>query len=202
MAIFGGTFDPPHIAHVDLLAQAQKAFGFSKVFVVPSKFPPGKTPFAEYEKRFHWAEKAFDRPGIEVSNIEKSAEQTVFGFDIYAALQAQNPEIKFFWILGEDQWESLPYWKRINDYGSNLTWLVLPRTDDHSRPSGLLSRRLLGASCPYYWATGKTMPEVSSTELRDELGIEAHAAWIPESIREEVKDYYQQKKKNKNKTEG
>jgi len=197
MAIFGGTFDPPHIAHVELLAQVQKTYGFSKIFVVPSKFPPGKTPSAEFEKRFDWAQIAFSKPGVEVLDLEKSAEQTVFGFDIYAALQAENPEIQFFWILGEDQWESLRYWKRINDYGHELTWLVLPRASENKPSTGILSRRLLGSSCPYYWANVKSMPEVSSTELRDELGIEAHAAWIPEPIREDVKEYYQQKRKIK-----
>jgi nicotinate-nucleotide adenylyltransferase len=201
LAIFGGTFDPPHIAHVKLVSQVQKSFGFSKIFIIPSKYPPGKTPVADFETRVTWTQKVFQAPWAEVLPIERVSSQTIFGFDLYSHLQSENPESRMAWILGEDQWESLSYWKRIDEYAQDLTWVVLPRTHKHAdeRAAGLLSRRLNHSTCAHYWVRlapdDSEMDKVSSTDLRNASDTEQVPAddWIPEEIREEVKDYYKMK---------
>jgi nicotinic acid mononucleotide adenylyltransferase len=120
------------------------------------------------------------------------------------------------WILGEDQWESLNYWKRIDEYGQELTWIVLPRkqggadSGPEEHQAGLLSRRLNQSTCAYYWVhltpDESEMDKVSSTDLRkaSDTDCSAHLEqgdeeqptedWIPREIREEVKDYYKMKK--------
>jgi nicotinate-nucleotide adenylyltransferase len=200
-AIFGGTFDPPHIAHVSLLQQVQKNFSFHRIFVIPSKYPPGKSPSADYETRFEWAQKVFKAPWAEVLPLERGSSQTLFGIDLVAHLQSVNPSAQFSWILGEDQWDSLQYWKRIDEYAFDLQWVVVGRGGSQMKPRGILSRRLNQSSCAYYWLTHEEvdseLDKVASSDLRSAADrqnqSELREDWIPPEIREEVKVYYKNK---------
>lgn len=201
IAIFGGSFDPPHTAHIELLTriqknQAQNLQAFHKIIVVPSKFPPGKTPVAPYKDRLRWAQKVFVGPGLEVSSFEEASSQTLFGIDIVSHFKSQYPAAEIFWILGEDQWDSLAYWRQIELYAADVHWLVMPRVSSASRISGLLSRRLLGSSSSYHWAATDEILPVSSSEIRErikkahESATSENIAGIPASIEDEVKSFY------------
>lgn len=199
MAIFGGSFDPPHQAHLLLLSELQSAYGFQKIWIVPSKFPPGKTPVAPYSKRLEWTEKVFSSvENVVVSNMEEQSSQTIFAKDIFYQVQIEKPEYEHYWILGEDQWDQLPYWKDVTSYINQLGWVVLPRENHkHGKNYGILSRRISDTSCYYYWANVNSLPEVSSTRLR-ELAAEdsflssdrPERSWLPKLIAEDVCQFY------------
>lgn len=193
MALFGGTFDPPHLAHLRLLKFMAEKFEWQKVIVIPSHFPPGKIAVAPYEKRLEWTQKVFSEPPFEVSKFEEKASHTLFARDIFYHYATFYPHSKFYWVLGEDQWAQLAYWKEIDEYAQYLEWIVMKRTEAKSSKAGLLSRRLLKSTCAWRSFDELAMPEVSSSEIRASLtdASKESLQWVPESIRNDVVKTYQ-----------
>lgn len=69
--VFGGAFDPPHIGHRQLLAEAIKLTGADKVLVIPTPYPPHKSAVTTFDDRFEMAKLAFSDIA-EVSDMEKN----------------------------------------------------------------------------------------------------------------------------------
>lgn len=194
--VFGGSFDPPHRAHHNCLQTLAKTEAFDRIFVIPSHFPPGKTPIADFSQRLEWAKKCFSAPPFVVLDWEAEAQHTVYAEELVHRLQHDHPEAELIWILGEDQLERLNYWKAIDSYASTIQWLVLPRSPhrDH-RPAGLCSRRLMQSSCAYRWAQTDQVLEVSSRTIRTQIegGDPEVKKWLPDVIAESAIAYYQKR---------
>lgn len=178
------------------MQEIQSQFNFEKIIIVPSKFPPGKEVIAPYDIRLSWCKSLFTNSRFEVSDLESSAAHTVFAKQIVYQTQLAQPHAVYFWILGEDQWNQLPYWRDIDEYGKDIRWLVMKRDFLTERPkTGLLSKRLLGSSCPYYWAQISKRPDISSTGIRSaaQESNEPKAPqkdWVPEKLQKEVWNFY------------
>lgn len=72
VAVFGGSFDPPHVAHVLVVAWALSATDVERVIVVPAFVHPFAKPLAPFEHRVRMAELAMrDFARVEVSRVEE-----------------------------------------------------------------------------------------------------------------------------------
>lgn len=164
--------------------------------MVPSKYPPGKSSTADYEKRLEWTRQIFNQLPFQVSDFEKKSSQTIFARDIFYHLSLQAPEAEYFWVLGEDQWEQLQFWKQIEDYARHLHWVVMTRTEAKNISlNKQLSRRLKKTTACYSRAPLEPKPQISSTKIRESVGSQKKDAevlsWIPEKIRKDVIATYQ-----------
>ena len=75
LALFGGTFDPVHEAHLAIARAAAARFALDRVLFVPAAHPPHKAAAtrAPYEDRVRMAELACaGEPGFEVSRLEEN----------------------------------------------------------------------------------------------------------------------------------
>lgn len=115
--IFGGTFDPPHVAHAILADDVREQMHLDKIIFIPS----GKHPFKESETispehRYNMAKLAFEEDeNFEVSDIEvKNTKDTSYTVDTLLKLKEQFKEdfVKLYLILGIDNLISLPKWKQ------------------------------------------------------------------------------------------
>ena len=59
LAVFGGSFDPPHVAHVLVAAWAHATAGADRVLVVPAGAHPFGKKSASFEDRVAMCERAF-----------------------------------------------------------------------------------------------------------------------------------------------
>lgn len=195
VGIFGGSFDPPHRAHLDCLKSIAASSSLSKIYIVPSKYPPGKSPVAPYAKRLEWCREIFTDATFDVVDWEAKSESTVFAKDLVLKLELAHPKDEWMWILGEDQLDQLPYWHQIDDYAPRGIWGVLRRAEtglrsqkraisESSAPAakdrqnlseecaaeksfpGLRSRRLNRSTAAYRWLEAPIFSEISSTEIR------------------------------------
>lgn len=194
IAIFGGTFDPPHTAHFDLLKGIQSRYQFDHIIVVPSHYPPGKSAFTPFQKRLDWTKSVFNSLKFcLVSDIEHKTNETIFGIDIFRILSLQFPQAEWTWILGEDQWQQINYWRNIEQYAFKLNWLVIPRSTSQSKMIWK-SHRFKSSSAAYRTASTALM-SISSSEIRALIASnqqEMALKWIPESIRNDVLKTYKQ----------
>jgi nicotinate-nucleotide adenylyltransferase len=114
VAILGGTFNPPHLAHLLCASEAADQLGLDRVVLMPVFTPPHKEVPEDPgpEVRLGLCERAIagdDR--LEVSRLEIDRGGPSFTVDTLQELHARHPEHELIFIVGGDMAVSLPTWK-------------------------------------------------------------------------------------------
>lgn len=112
--IVGGTFDPPHYAHLVLAEHAREELNLDCVLFVPAGVPPHKTSTrTAVHHRVNMINLAIaDNPCFTLSRVDIDREGPHYTVDMVALLRSQYPDADFFFLMGEDMFNSLPTWKR------------------------------------------------------------------------------------------
>ena len=173
IAIFGGSFDPPHLGHLQIVQTALDRLDIDKLFVVPTFLSPFKESFtAPAQMRLKWLQRLFfDNPKVEVLSFECEQGRQVPTIETVLYLQTRYPNAKTYLIVGSDAYETLPLWKRHTEL-MQLVECVVATRHTHSYPNDL-----------------KILPihvNISSSKLREKFD----EVFIPQAIRHEVKAYY------------
>jgi nicotinate-nucleotide adenylyltransferase len=157
IGVFGGAFDPPHVAHLVVAQEARHRLGLARLLVVPAGVPPHRPPPATpAQTRLRLAEAAFaGEPDTEVSRIEVDRPGPSYTVDTLAALAGAGELVL---VLGADQYAALPGW----------------RDPDRIRALALIAVAARpGSPPPADGAVALPVPPlaVSSSELRRRIGV-------------------------------
>ncbi len=149
-AIFGGSFDPPHIGHVLAATWVRSATEVDRVIVVPTLEHPFGKRMAPYPHRRRMAELAFaPLSQVEVSDIEARLGGASYTVRTLEALKRAHPDVTLRLIIGSDLVEQVPSWREGPRIPALAPLLVVGRAG--------------------HGAHQIAMPEVSSTEIRARL---------------------------------
>ena len=115
LGILGGTFNPPHLAHMVCASEARAQLSLERVVLVPTGVPPHK-PMADEPGRMHRVEMcrlAAGRHGgwLEVSAIEVDREGPSYTVDTLREIHASQSGDQLTFIVGGDMAWSLPAWR-------------------------------------------------------------------------------------------
>ena len=130
IGILGGTFDPPHTAHLAMAEEALKKIPLDRVFFMPALQPPHKIPQqpSAYEDRFKMVELMVDgRNGLEPSRMEEFREGPSYTVELLRHFK-QNSADDIFFIIGADSLGELSVWKDPEVILELATLVVFPRT--------------------------------------------------------------------------
>jgi nicotinate-nucleotide adenylyltransferase len=115
IGIFGGTFNPPHVGHLNSLLELQKKAGLDKILMIPAHQNPLKSPLqgATPGQRLQMTKLATESwgPQFEVSDLEIARGGASYTVQTLKELASQNPHDELYLILGMDKFEELPEWK-------------------------------------------------------------------------------------------
>jgi nicotinate-nucleotide adenylyltransferase len=112
--VFGGTFDPIHLAHLAVAEAARDTFGLRRVLFIPAGQPPHKPGriIAPVEDRLAMVEAAVaGNPAFEVCRVEVDREGPSYTVDTLQALQATSDE-RLALILPEESFGELATWRQ------------------------------------------------------------------------------------------
>jgi nicotinate-nucleotide adenylyltransferase len=172
LALFGGTFDPIHIAHLTVAREAADQFGLEQVWFIPAAHPPHKTAHtgANYEDRFRMTELACHAdPRFVASRLEDGAGKS-YSVDTVERVLAlgQHP----YFIIGADAYAEVPTWHRWQDLLRLTEFIVVTRPGHpYSTPPGALVHRLDTVALP-----------VSSSEIRKNLALGEIPTELPVAV--------------------
>jgi len=113
IGIFGGTFDPPHIGHQILAAEALDQLGLNKIFWVLTPDPPHKRGrlIAPLVARLNMVKAAIEGcPDFELSRVEIDRPAPHYAVDTLCLLLEQNPQAELVYLMGGDSLGDLPQW--------------------------------------------------------------------------------------------
>lgn len=113
LGVFGGAFDPPHLAHRALAEVALAQLQLDELRVLPTGQAWHKTrPLTDAQHRLAMAKLAFaDLPGLVLDDREIRRTGPSYTLDTLRELQAEQPEAELFLIMGKDQADALPSWR-------------------------------------------------------------------------------------------
>ncbi len=135
--VFGGAFDPPHLAHVALARVAIEQLELDALWVIPTGQAWHKTrTLSPVEHRLNMAKLAFSSDSkVFVDDRETRRAGPTYTIDTLNALKAEKPRADLFLIIGADQARSLTTWHRWQEVMQSATICVAGR-DNSSLPDG------------------------------------------------------------------
>ena len=137
IALFGGSFDPPHVAHLEIARVAVEHCGLSRVIFIPCRESPlkGRCPGAPGAARLEMLRLAVEGPSwAEVSDWELSRPGPSYSWQTVEHFAAQYPLASLHWLMGADQWSILDRWARPDFLCEHLTFIVFSREDRKPSP--------------------------------------------------------------------
>ncbi len=172
VAIFGGSFNPPHVGHVLAAAYVLACAPIDRVLVVPTFRHPFGKPLTDFDDRVAMCRLAFaDLPRAEVSDVEATLGGASLTVRTLAHLQAANPSWRMRLVVGADVLAELSSWSEPERVRALAPLLPLARAG-HPTPAG-------AATYP------AVLPDVSSTEMRAALASGDRARvepWLPGAV--------------------
>ena len=150
IALFGGTFDPPHRGHLAVAAAAADAFHLDSILFAPAGRQPLKldespAPFADRLAMTTLAceqDSRFEATEIDAPRPDGLPNYTA---DTLAALQKIMPDAMLFSLVGADSFLSLPRWRQPDRLLELAEWIVVSRPGfslDDLSPLNLTPRQL------------------------------------------------------------
>ena len=118
IALFGGTFDPIHLGHVEVVAHACSRFCADTVVFVPARRSPLKNAFPQATDADRLAmigRAIIDHLDWEVSDFELQRPPPSFTIDTIRHFKASyGGHAALYWLIGADAVQELPYWHCID----------------------------------------------------------------------------------------
>jgi nicotinate-nucleotide adenylyltransferase len=129
IGIYGGAFDPPHLAHMALAKAAMAQFELDQLFVIPTGDAVHKRrTLSPAYHRMAMAELAFaDVPNVVVDPCEVNRGGASYTIDTLTELRAAHPDANFFLIIGQDQLTAFHTWQSYQDILKMVTLAVALR---------------------------------------------------------------------------
>jgi nicotinate-nucleotide adenylyltransferase len=169
IGILGGTFNPPHLAHLICAQEAHLQLGLDRVTLIPARIPPHK-PLEEEpgpEHRLQLCRLAIggDEHRFEVSDVEIAREGPSYTVDTLEELHSRAPDHELFLIVGGDIAAGLPGWREPERVLSLATLAVAERRGTSREAVEAALGTLRGGERAQFFR----MPQIaiSSTMLRD-----------------------------------
>jgi nicotinate-nucleotide adenylyltransferase len=180
--VFGGSFNPPHLAHVLAVCVARSQASWSRIMVVPTFLHPFGKALVDFDRRLDMCRRALSWiPGVEVSSIERDLGGASLTLRMLQGLQAQLrqefatscPQMRL--LVGSDILHDAHKWHAFDEVQALAPLWIIGR-----------------AGAPHPQAGPMLLPEVSSSAIRaaltDAACDQSVLQLVPASVLEYIRD--------------
>ena len=117
LAVFGGTFNPPHKGHLRNAEEFISELSLDKVLVIPTFIPPHKKVqmLADGADRLEMCRRTFASDKFEVSDIELKRQGKSYSYETLCEIKEKYPDSELYMIIGSDMLLSFHEWYRYED---------------------------------------------------------------------------------------
>ena len=168
---FGGTFDPPHLGHIILAAEAKHYLGLDLFRWIITPEPPHKknriiTPI---HYRLEMLELVIEKlETFEICEVDIQRDPPHYAADTVEILKREFPLADLVYIIGEDSLKDLPDWYETKRFLSSIDQLAVAPRPEISTDLEQLDRMIPGILEKIIFIP-KVMLEISSSVIRDRV---------------------------------
>src|SRR5215212_4124731 len=181
IALYGGTFDPVHLGHLEVARKVAEIFEIEQVIFIPAQIAPHKIgrPVTEPIHRYAMLALATqDDPRLVISTFELDAPDRRYTVDTVEYFQqALGDSTELFFIMGADSWSEITTWREWERLLAMTNHIVVTRpgyepTRTHVGALGDRIVDLRGGQTPstqrgkQIFITDVVMKDVSATSIR------------------------------------
>jgi len=179
VALYGGSFDPPHLGHTAVVAALSNLDYIDKVVVMPTYLNPFKESFAAPATlRLRWLKKIFaNNAKVEVSSFEVDKNRKVATLESVTALQKEYEKI--YLVIGADNLAHLEQWHNFEALEKMVEFIVATRD---------------GITIPSHYKKLVVDLRVASSDLRKHI----ECSKLPPECAKEIAHYYKEQNAKQN----
>ncbi len=129
IAVFGGTFNPPHKAHLKIADYFLGELDFDSVYIIPTFVPPHKQAedLASGEDRLEMCRLTFEDERYIISDIELKRQGKSYTYDTLCEILEKEKDCRIYLIVGSDMFFTFHEWYRYKDILGLCTLCVMAR---------------------------------------------------------------------------
>ena len=172
-AIFGGTFNPFHIGHYEMLKALENDDNIEKIFLMPDRIPPHKVCdfMAEDKIRIKMCEiAAEDFSKAELCLIEFEREGKSYSYDTVLELKNRYPDRDFAFVCGGDMLTYFDKWYKYKELMQLVPFIVFKRQDTDAKEFDSCIERFSDMGMKIT-VKDEVIPAVSSTQIRNSFKL-------------------------------
>jgi len=170
---FGGTFDPPHLGHIILAAEAKYFLGLDEFKWIVTPEPPHKKDriITPVKYRLEMLKLVAAEMGIfEISEVDIQRDPPHYAVDTVEIIKEKNPSVELVYIIGEDSLKDLPNWHEPDRFLTTIDQLAVAPRPGIKTDLDQLNRAIPGLS--------------EKTVLIPEIMVEISSSIVRERVRE------------------
>ncbi|PAF47333.1 hypothetical protein BKH46_04420 [Helicobacter sp. 12S02634-8] len=178
IAIYGGSFDPPHIAHIQIIQTVLLKVPIDKLIVIVAYQNPFKNPcLFQAQERYAWmCELCSHLPKVIVSDMEITQKKPIPSIQSVLEIQKKFAPKKIYFIIGEDNIPHLHKWHQYQKLQNLVEFIIIER-EGYQEQSPKDQQTLSLPNLTY---------KISSSEIRKSLYAKKLPENLPEKIRSQV----------------
>ena len=189
IGVYGGTFDPPHLGHLILAAEALAQLRLSRLLWVLTPQPPHKSrqPVTPLHHRLEMLRCAIaGAPEFELSTVEIDRPGPHYTVDTLERLRLQYPQAEFVLLIGGDSLHNLPTWRRPEAILAACRYVGVMRRPGDSIELEALERRLPGLGEKIRFVDAPQL-DISSSTIRTRVAGGGHYRYyLPPGVYEYI----------------
>jgi len=188
LGIFGGTFDPIHVAHLAVAEAARDVLGLDRVLFIPAGLPPHKLDqtVTSADHRAAMIEAAIaDNPGFAMSRMEIARDGPSFTADTLDAIEAPRLAL----IISAEAFRQLPTWHQPERVIARATIVVAPRDGYPEPDASFLERSFPGSPVRVVILDGPRL-RLSASEIRARAAAGRSLRYlVPDAVAAYIRDH-------------
>ena len=192
IGIYGGTFNPPHIGHLQAAKAAVEALGLSKLLIIPDRVAPHKalpenspTP----QQRLQMLRiAAAGCACLEVSDIELNREGVSYTYQTILQLREMYPHAELVLLMGTDMFLSFHTWKNPEIILENAALGVFYRGEKGEKGAIEGKKAEMEANGAVIHLVKNPVVNISSTQMRRLLAFRCAEEFLPEGVLDYIRE--------------
>ena len=193
IGIYGGTFNPPHIGHIQAAKDAITALDLAKLILIPDRIAPHKvipsgspTP----QQRLEMLRiAAAGTPCFEVSDLELKREGPSYTYLTIQELKQQYPDAELVLLMGTDMFLSFHTWRHPEIILENASLGVFYRGEKGEAAAIEAKKAEMEQAGHTVYLVKNEVVNISSTQMRRLLAFRCAGEFLPEGVLEYIREH-------------
>lgn len=129
VALFGGSFNPPHRGHYEIAKRVARRRSIDEVWILPVYRHPFGKKMESFARRLQWC-RGFFRPlgpKVKVKDLERRLGGTSYTIRLIQYLRRRYSGIRFHLVIGRDAYDERSAWKGFEEIRESVDLIMFPR---------------------------------------------------------------------------